>query len=221
MEGPLASVETVQDISGLSELPEVLKGSSEEDDEGGEACFCKINARANQAILSWLSTRHPSFRPLLITQSLAAKDLSAHSMAPMLGVDTTLPQNRLQTDDMTPRPSSSEYPVWYFFYGTLADTATLRRLFQHIDDKADVEYKLHPARVTRARLTTWADKYKALIDGPPSSNVQGSAFLVRSREHEDTLRSYETCIYEVVRCAIALENDKEEILNGCTFRFAR
>lgn len=64
------------------------------------------------------------------------------------------------------RPDSSEvaspqnnYPVWYFFYGTLADQDVLGRLFGTLDDSA--QYELRPASITGTGSTrlwwmTWA-----------------------------------------------------------------
>jgi hypothetical protein len=37
-----------------------------------------------------------------------------------------------------------------------------------------------------------------------------------SEEHEDALRRYETCAYEVVRCLIEMDGMR---VKGCTFRF--
>jgi hypothetical protein len=45
------------------------------------------------------------------------------------------------------------------------------------------------------------------LDGPANGHVEGSAYLVEWKEHEDSLRSYETDNYEVVRCKILLEEE--------------
>lgn len=66
-------------------------------------------------------------------------------------------------------------------------------------------------------METWGEgKYKALVDGPETSSMKGSAYLVMSEEHEDALRKYETEAYEVVRCVIEMNSTTVE---GCTFRF--
>ena len=66
-------------------------------------------------------------------------------------------------------------------------------------------------------MKTWGmGKYNALVDGPETKYVRGSAYLVRSEEHEDRLRKYETEAYEVVRCLIEID---DTIVQGCTFRF--
>jgi hypothetical protein len=66
-------------------------------------------------------------------------------------------------------------------------------------------------------LRTWACKYQALADGPPNACVEGSAYEVTSKEHEDALRPYETYNYEVVRCTISMAGRQ---VQGCTFRSA-
>lgn len=216
LSGPLSSPETVRTIAGLPAAPKTLAGSSEEDES--DARFCQIGSTAKQAVIAWLDQHHPSFRPLLVTLSVARKELSEYSLAPVLGYDTTLPHHRLA---VPPRPANDEFPVWYFFYGTLASPETLQRLLGHIDDgdEAREDYELYPARVSGARLGTWGGKYNALVDGPEEAEVPGMAFEVRTQEHEEVLRSYETCAYEVVRCSIVLEGGVGGAVMGCTFRF--
>jgi hypothetical protein len=71
--------------------------------------------------------------------------------------------------------------------------------------------------VTRGRMETWGKgKYHALVDGPETSRIRGSVYQVMSEEHEDTLRKYETSVYEVVRCLIEMNG---MMVEGCTFRF--
>lgn len=55
---------------------------------------------------------------------MAAKDFSADSIHPTLGKDCTMPQHRLGSDTDS-LPHQSQYPVFYFFYGTLADPIVL------------------------------------------------------------------------------------------------
>lgn len=107
----------------------------------------------------------------------------------------------------------NQYPVWYFFYGTLANTEVLSRQLSLPEDKISL---LAPAIISGGVIKTWASKYKALVDGSSSCLVKGSAFQVMSREQEDALRSYETDNYEVVRCEISTGGSA---VPGCTFRF--
>lgn len=66
-------------------------------------------------------------------------------------------------------------------------------------------------------MKSWAGKYKALVDGPPSARIQGHAYEVMSEDHEESLRAYETVRYEVVRCDIHIEG--KGVVRGLTFRF--
>lgn len=67
-------------------------------------------------------------------------------------------------------------------------------------------------------IKTWGNgKYNALVDGTERSCVEGSTFLVVSKEDEDALRKYETSAYEVVRCSFEMDGGK--LVDGCTFRF--
>lgn len=77
---------------------------------------------------------------------------------------------------------------------------------------------LIPASVDHGMLKNWVGKYKALIDGPNDSRVQGWAYKVQTAEHEEALRFYETARYEVVRCSI-LFPDRKDAVAGLTFRF--
>lgn len=188
-----------------------------EDDKERKARFCRVNGVAKERLLRWLEVEEPGLRPLFVLRSVARKELCAGSVAPMLGRDATMPQFRMKSEVEVPRPEQGEYPVRYFFYGTLGNEETSRRLFRELDGD-DVVYKLKAAYIVEGRLAMWNGKYKALLDVPGSKEeIHGYAFWVRSREHEDALRSYETDAYEVVRCRIVVKDEGEQ--NGCTFRF--
>lgn len=77
----------------------------------------------------------------------AAKDLSDISLAPTLGVEATLPQHRICN---APSPLQHEYPVPYFFYGTLAEPIRLSRLL-------DLEYEpsFRAATISRGKKRRW------------------------------------------------------------------
>lgn len=151
------------------------------------------------------------FKPTFVRVTKPAeKNLSSESRYPTLGVDTTLPQFR--PDDNGPfLPVQDDFPAWYFFYGTLADTSVLTRHLSLTE-----EPQLYPATVTGGVLETWGGKYRALVDGPETARVQESAYHVMTKGHEDALRAYETDNYEVVRCSIEMEG---MVVQGCTFRF--
>ena len=224
LEGPINSANALRDIARLPTIPKIIQTQSEDDESPAQ--FCRINGTAKNNIVEWLLqniVQTSSFRPTFIPINRAPKDFDPGSAAPTLGLDTTMPQNRPHyTRDTTPwRPLQEEYPVWYFFYGTLASSETLKRLFSELDE--DEEYVLHPARVRGGRLTTTRDNaYKALVDDDglyPAEPIPGHAFLVKTEGHEDALRYYETNLYEVVRCRIEFEEESRGVVEGCTFRF--
>ena len=217
LDGPISTpIQVVQIAANLSNILEPHYGSSDE----GNSVFCKVDGRTKMAIENWLSKqKEPIFRPLFVPIGRAYKELSSHSLYPTLGKDTTLPQFRPQDPHLlntTPYfgRTQDQYPVWYFFYGTLASGPKLRSLLSLPEDETPI---LHKASVMGGKMETWGEgKYKALVDGPETSRIKGSAYQVVSEEHEDALRKYETEAYEVVRCVIEMNGTPVE---GCTFRF--
>lgn len=155
--------------------------------------FCKVDGRAKMAIENWLSAqKEPGFRPLFVPVGRAHKELSSQSLYPTLGKDTILPQFRPQDPHLLRTAPSfgrtqDQYPVWYFFYGTLASVPKLCSLLSLSEDEIPI---LHEASVTGGKMETWGQgKYNALVDGPETSRVEGSAYQVMSEEHEDALRN--------------------------------
>jgi hypothetical protein len=145
----------------------------------------------------------------------ARKTLDPYSAHPTLSLDTTLPHNRPHdTVEGGFRPKEHEYPVWYFFYGTLANPDLLARLFRSPPGTGQL---LRPAHIHGGTLRTWGSKYKALVDCP-GARVNGWAFEIETKEQEDVLRMYETAKYEIVRVRIELE--EQRFVRGCTFRFS-
>lgn len=211
MEGPLDGPDKIQEAAGLQKPPEVHKATGDD----GDAIFCRINGQAKYDITDWLSAQNLSFKPTFARVfQKAAKDFSAFSMYPTLGVDSTLPHNRATNITTTSFPAQGSYPVWYFFYGTLGNAEVLTRL---LETPSEYEHVLRAATVTGGTLKTWGGKYKALVDGPTDAKVEGSAYQVMLKGHEDSLRSYETDNYEVVRCSVSIEGLGR--VQGCTFRF--
>ncbi|KAI1400611.1 hypothetical protein F4819DRAFT_363576 [Hypoxylon fuscum] len=208
LEGPLDSVEKLKVAAGLDAVPPEFGGT---DDAGEAANFCKIDAEVKGKIINYLSHIESRFQPTFVRYSKAEKALSTISAYPTLGIDTTMPQHRHNSaNDPKFHPSQNQYPVWYFFYGVLADSAVLNLLLG-----CDPSYRA--ASVSRGCLRTWGGKYKALVDAPEEAKVQGRAFLVETQEQEDSLRFYETDKYDVVRCEIDF-NGMEKV-KGLTFRF--
>ncbi|KAF5253254.1 hypothetical protein FANTH_1850 [Fusarium anthophilum] len=211
LEGPFSSVQAVIQAADLwsPSSTEVLPATN----LYGQPCsFFKINGMDKLAIEAWLKEHpHPGFTPTIIKDPYARKDLSSTSLYPTLGLDTTLPQFR-PGPATRPLPAQNEYPVWYFFYGTLADPSVLSKLFG-----SDFQAQYTAAKIRDGALKTWG-QYNALVDDPSGINlVRGQAFLVESREQEERLRAYETNVYEVVRCRIDM--GLGESVNGLTFRF--
>ncbi|EMT72657.1 hypothetical protein FOC4_g10004133 [Fusarium odoratissimum] len=199
LEGPLHSVQAVIQAVGKSsaDSTQVLAAT---DLSRQPSSFFKVNGIDKLAIEGWLRENpYPGFTPTFIRDLNAPKVLSSNSVHPTLGLDTTLPQYRLGSDEI-PRPAQKEYPVGYFFHGTLADPSVY-----------------YAAKIRGGALKTWG-RYNALVDDPSRTNlVHGKALLVHTREEEERLRAYETHVYEVVRCSI--EMGSEEPANGLTFRF--
>ena len=215
LEEPFINVKSIIQAAGLSldASTEVIPAT----DFFGEPCsFYRINMMDKLAIEEWLE-KHPQpefFSPTYVWDS-ARKDLSSTFLYPTLGLDTTLPQYRPESDKtyrQTPRPSQNEYPVWYFFYGTLLDKAILARLFG-----SDFHAPYCEAKI-RGGIVKTMGKYNALVDDESGTNVvHGKAMRIQTREHEERLRAYETNVYEVVRCNIQV--GPNEFINGLTFRF--
>jgi len=153
-----------------------------------------------------------------VPEGKAYKELCPHSVYPTLGKDATLPQYRSQDPDLLDEPPSfgqgqNQYPVWYF-YGTLADVAKLRSLLPLAENEMPI---LHEATIMGGSMKTWGHgKYNALVHGAETSCIKGAAYQVKSEEHEDALRKYETSAYEVVRCSIEMNGI---FVQECTFRF--
>ncbi|KAJ4508031.1 hypothetical protein HRR83_005699 [Exophiala dermatitidis] len=216
LEDPFETPEKIQVAAGLDHTPECVAGEG----EVGVAEFCRIDYHARSRLMAWIAEHQPGVQPTIVRlASPAKKNLSSSTMAPFLGQNpaTTVPCPGESTNFETSLssmsvPTQNQYPVWYFFYGTLAEPEVLTRQLG-----LTVEPDLIPAHVEGGRLRRWGGKYKALVDGTAESKVFGSAFLVGSADHENALRFYETDKYEVVRCSIITA---DETIQGLTFRFA-
>ncbi|KAI0426708.1 hypothetical protein F5Y09DRAFT_333923 [Xylaria sp. FL1042] len=102
--GPIDSVEVVKLASQMKQEPPIYYST---DDDDMPATFYKIDMSSRNNILAYLLENESRFQPTFIPYSIAAKELSTTSSYPTLEVD---------------------YPIWYFFYRTLADPAVLGRL---------------------------------------------------------------------------------------------
>ena len=206
MASPLSTAGLIQEAAALPKLPTFAAGIGEH----GQTQFCEIDGAAKISLLSWLAEHHPCFQPTIVRLSKAKKELCSILQRSCSEETVRCPTIESQAPVSIHSPLQEQYPVWYFFYGTLADPGVLS---QHLALEEAPHYI--PASVTGGRLRTWAGKHKALVDAP-GEVVFGTAFLAKSREQEDALRFYETDMYEVVRCQITIQS---EMLDGLTFRF--
>lgn len=222
--GPASSADLAELMRCLPKKPKILTGL---DDDGNKTQFCLLSGSQKGEFLKALFKARPFYEPTLIRASVASKDLSSTSLYPTLGVDSTLPQFRLDNNPLEinstsdsfslVRPAQNEYPVWYFFYGTLADPRILSRITGLDEEQNPIEYKR--ASVLRGRLRALNEKYLALVDADEYSKVDGWAYQVKNQNEEDSLRVYETGVYEVVRCTVKLMYE-EVMVQGLTFRLA-
>lgn len=122
LSNPLDTPELVQAAAGLAALPKIHEGR---DEDGNTVTFAILNEKALGRLVSKFNGQ--TFEPDIITLSMAEKDLCPTSIYPTLGVDSTLPHLRPQGTDLV-YPKQDQYPVFYFFYGTLREPDRLMRL---------------------------------------------------------------------------------------------
>jgi hypothetical protein len=198
----------------LPSQPRIIQGEGED----GIAQFCHVSDLDISKIKDWLAKEYPDISPIFAPINKARKALSLGSAYPTLGYDTTLPHHRPDSRACEYLPTQDQFPVWYFFYGTLGNSSFLNELFglPPEEDRA-----LVPALIYGGKLKTWGGKYNALIDDDPESRVDGWAYEVVSQEQEHALCMYETARYEVVRVEIKLDGHSGgRFVKGCAFRFA-
>ncbi|KAH7254669.1 hypothetical protein B0J15DRAFT_512887 [Fusarium solani] len=180
----------------MSSIQETMMAS---DSSGQSSSFCKVNGLEKLAIEIFLSKSkiYLASCPTFIRISVARKELSANSIYPTLGNDS-------------PQPTQHEYPVWYFFYRTLAQSDVL-------SDLVGTDPVYHDAKIRGGVLESWGN-YKALNDDPSQRNtVHGKTFLVTCEEDEEALRLYEPEAYKIARCRIEMEEGR--VIDGLTFRW--
>lgn len=108
-----------------------------------------------------------------------------------------------------------EYPVYYFFYGTLTAPATLQRIIDLPE-----EPKMRKAKLIGYALAKWGD-YPALIDGESGQEIPGYAYIVQTEEEAEKLAYYETNAYEEAHCLIYfVDNEEPAEAPGKTFVYA-
>ena len=203
---PLSTPRGVANAIGLSRVPQLESGVGED----GEANFCRLSQSGMKALDAWVEKHCPKQRFTKIRIGLAHKD---SGVLPLLGRDPSLPQYRPTLAARASERRLPEFPVHYFFYGTLADPERLERLF---GVPASELSPLQPAVLMDGRVRTWAGKYRALVD-QPGAVVAGVAYACMSADQEDALRVYEGDAYEVVAARMMVDGKE---VKGRTFRFA-
>lgn len=209
LEHPLVTPWDVANVLGLSRVPELETGYGED----GEANFCRLSQSSIDTLDSWTANHYPRKMFIKIRLGIAHKDSLE---LPILGRDPTLPHHR-PSMHYTPLKSrvypEHEYPVYYFFYGTLASPSRLSRLFGIPSSQLS---RLEAASLLDGQIRTWAGRYRALVDSP-GVQVEGFVYSVLSVDQEDALRVYEGDSYEVVIARIILKGTE---IKGRTFRFS-
>ncbi|THY35801.1 hypothetical protein D6D01_01011 [Aureobasidium pullulans] len=208
--GPLDTPEHIQDIAGLTNPPTTT--TAESSDPATSSTFCYITAAEEHLILQGLLNRNISYKPNFITTiNMASKDLQNTSASPTLGIkEPTLPQYRpYKPTDLI---QQNQFPIYYFFYGTLAESEILQRVLE-LGEQVPV---LQKAYVKGAEIKMMG-RYRGLEDSEVEARVDGWAFLVEDEGQEMKLRVYETRMYEVVRCDVWLVGEGG-VVKGLTFR---
>lgn len=213
LKGPFDSITALERLTGVK-----AEARSGENDDGNSADFARITGAQKRTIENWLSLASIAHRPMYIRLSQSPKELSPHSAYPTLGIDSILPLHRASSPEHSFAPAQTEYPVWYFFYGTLMVPEVLQKCISLPQPPIMV-----PAAIKGGRLRSWGRKYKALVDASAESEVRGFAYYVQSVEQEECLRFRETEAYEVVRTRILFSHGGvlEEAVSGLTFRFRK
>ncbi|MCJ1288763.1 hypothetical protein MMC34_000292 [Xylographa carneopallida] len=148
LEPPLGTPAAVQAAAHLPTAPSVLHGAG----ENGPAQFCTVDRPTRRALEAYLSARSSPLRPTFIAHSLARKALDPASAAPTLGVEATLPQHRAASTTTAFLPAQGQYPVWYFFYGTLAEEGVLAAQLGWGEGQVPL---LREARVRGGEVRVW------------------------------------------------------------------
>ena len=94
LEGILSTPLILQEAADLPDLSKVIEASS----KTGDVFFCTVDGAAKHCIEAWLSEQDSTFKLTFVRISKAQKNLSADSIHPTLGLESTLPQHRFSTD---------------------------------------------------------------------------------------------------------------------------
>ena len=129
------------------------------------------------------------------------------------------PQLHFSSQARSPGYSKTDWPQtpfsegYFFFYGTLMDSATLASVLQLSEPS-----QMRPARVIGYTTKLWG-KYAALVSGKPFQPVDGLAYEVRLREEWDRLRAYHSDHYDLVPILIDFLDSGEQEVEGFAFEW--
>ncbi|KAL6247802.1 hypothetical protein RBB50_005150 [Rhinocladiella similis] len=157
--------------------------------------YSSVRSTASQGVdySPWIAKHHHGFQPTIVRLSKTKKELCTNTPAPMLDKDFYASPASTRRFSSLLSPLPAQCPIWYSFYGTLAEPAVLS---QHVGLDEPPVYV--PTTVIGGRVRTWAGKHKALVDAT-GEDVPKCAFVLQSRSEEDVLRFFETETDEVVR----------------------
>ena len=120
LEPPFCSPRDIANILKCPRVPRLEDGSGED----GAASFCYLSQSELVALESWMSQHYPGQKVTKIRLGIAHMDSGE---LPVLGRDPTLPQFKRSvhccTITIDEKHDGFDAPVYYFFYGTLADPA--------------------------------------------------------------------------------------------------
>jgi Gamma-glutamyl cyclotransferase, AIG2-like len=88
------------------------------------------------------------------------------------------PKDYLSTTPEIQHQAPVYEPVYYFFYGTLTQPETLKRILDLKEESV-----LRQVQIIGYSLAKWGD-YLTLLDGPPGNVISGHTYMVQSSEDE-------------------------------------
>jgi gamma-glutamylcyclotransferase (GGCT)/AIG2-like uncharacterized protein YtfP len=159
----------------------------------------------------------PPLLPLLLASAFKPRQggQQTNSPSPFEAKLQSAPPDYLTNIPITQYEPQVYQPVYYFFYGTLTQPETLKRVLD-----LQEEPELRKAQIVGYSVAKWSH-YPTLLDGPPGNVISGYAYMVQSEDHEHKLARYETNAYKVAPCHITFTDGlSPSQLVGKTFMYA-
>jgi len=167
------------------------------DDGDDDISFVRLTPEQEVTLRARLAEVYPNFEPVMFSVFDAGHALHVSHPERMMknGKDPTMPQHR---PAFSP---AAAFPIWYFFYGTLAEPEILAKVLETDDIPP-----LKAASVKGYKLGKM-ESYKVLEEVEDAeSKVDGWAFSVANEEDATKLAIYETGAYASVDVRIQLED---------------